>query len=96
MIAARKANSTVGYVTREVVSREREGIVPFCSALVRPYLESCVQVWGPQYRKDVELLESPEESMKGLSVPSVSLQMTPIWEVVLICLRVGSPSEGSR
>jgi len=27
--------------------------------------------------------------MRGLSVSSVSLQMTPSWEVLLICLRVG-------
>ena len=24
---------------------------------MRPYLESCIQVWGPQHRKDVGLLE---------------------------------------
>ena len=29
--------------------------------------------------------------MKILSVPSVSLQMTPSWVVVSICLRVGRP-----
>ena len=37
-------------------SKVRGVIVPPYSALVRSHPEYCIQVWGPQHRKDVELL----------------------------------------
>jgi len=40
-----------------MTSRWREEILPLRSAVVRPHLESCIQLWSPQHRKDMELLE---------------------------------------
>ncbi|GAB0179360.1 hypothetical protein GRJ2_000401300 [Grus japonensis] len=64
MLAAQKATRVLGYIKRSVTSRSREVILPLYSAVMRPHLEYCVQLWGPQHKKDMVLLERFQRTTK--------------------------------
>jgi len=56
-LTAQMTNRILGCIKSSVSSRSREVILPLSSALVRPDLESCIQLWSAQHRKDMDLLE---------------------------------------
>ena len=56
-LTAQSATQILGCIKRSVASRLGEVILPLCSTLVRPHLEYCIQMWSPQHRRDVDLLE---------------------------------------
>jgi len=75
---AQKANCILSCINRNVGIRLREVILPLCSALMRPYLENCIQAWSSQHEKDIDLLDSfqkraifPEGESEGCSTSPV-------------------------
>lgn len=59
-----------------IVNRNKGVILLLYTALVRPILEYCIQVWCPHFKKDVEKLERVQKkaSKKALRSGENALQ----------------------
>lgn len=57
-----------------MASRVKELILPLHSTVVRPHLEHHVQLWGPQHRKDMDVLEQVQSTttkiIREMELPS--------------------------
>ena len=59
--AAVKVTRALHILRRTIASRELEVLLPLYKALVRPYLEYCVQAWGPYLEEDKLIMERPQK-----------------------------------
>ncbi|GAB0179993.1 hypothetical protein GRJ2_000464600 [Grus japonensis] len=89
VLAAQKANRVLGCIKSSVTSRSREVILPLYSALVRPHREYCIQLWGPQYRRDMELLEDSTGTLGNLFQSLNTLTGHKSCQVILVPSRSG-------
>jgi len=56
-LAVKGGQQHPGFVRQTTGSELRAGILPLCSALVRPHLAHWVQLWAPQGVRDIDTLE---------------------------------------
>ncbi|GAB0178806.1 hypothetical protein GRJ2_000345900 [Grus japonensis] len=63
-LATQKANCILDCIKGRVTSRLREVILPLYSTLMRPHLEYCIQLCGPQYKKNMDLLERDQKDTR--------------------------------
>ena len=57
VLAAQKANYIIGCIKGSMARRSKVVILLLYSVLMRSHLEYCIQMWSPQYRRDMDLLK---------------------------------------
>ena len=57
-ISASKGNQVLGFISKNIAYKDNKLIVPLHKAIVKPYLENCIQAEDLHYcKKDVDTLE---------------------------------------
>ena len=85
--AVKKANRMVGRISRFLVNKDKDIMIPLFKSLVRPTLEYGNVVWGPHLRKNINMIENVqkrftkrihgmsdltyEQRLKALKLPSL-------------------------
>ena len=96
VLAAWKTNIISGSIRRRVARSEREVIISLYSALMRAHLEYCVQAWGSQHEKVMELLEQLQSRAARATALLLgrywlrelfSLEKKSLWEDLIMALQ---------
>ncbi|PKU35482.1 hypothetical protein llap_14214 [Limosa lapponica baueri] len=66
-LASQKANCILGCIKRSVASRLREVILPLYSRWGFTRTEYCIQLWKPQHKEDMDLLERVQRRATKMS-----------------------------
>ena len=56
-IATSKRSNILGVIRRNIAYMKKKIIMPLYKAIVRPYLEYCIQTWKPYHKRDIDTLE---------------------------------------
>lgn len=69
-LAAKTTDGILSCIRQSIANRRRDMILPLHLAPVRPHLVYCVQFWGPQYKRDMDIEERVQQRatmmIKGL------------------------------
>lgn len=67
---SKSAGKTIGLIKRNIVNKDKEGMMILYKTLVRPKIDYCIQAWRPYRRKDINILEKIQKRftkiVKGL------------------------------
>ena len=70
IIAANKANRSLGFIKRNFTYKSSNIVLPLYKSIVRPHLEYAVQFWAPYLVKDIKRLEAVQRRATKL-IPSI-------------------------